>query len=188
MSSRILIAYGTRYGATASTADAIATVLRGAGHPVTVVDTRREKVNDLASFDAVILGTGMQIGRWTRSVMRFARRHRAALAETRLAIFVSSGGQGMPENEAPDKRAELERSCLHEKVEKLGLSPMATAIFGGVWDFDHFPWWAHMAKGEIEKQIAAAELTALRPGFYDTRDWERIRAWARELAQDLGAG
>jgi hypothetical protein len=34
-----------------------------------------------------------------------------------------------------------------------------------------------------KQNIEAAGFKETRPGFYDTRDWNAIRSWAKELAQ-----
>jgi len=63
--TRSLIVYGTRYGATASTSEEIAEVLRKEGFDVRVVNAKEEKVGDIAEYDLIIVGSGIQINRWT---------------------------------------------------------------------------------------------------------------------------
>jgi menaquinone-dependent protoporphyrinogen oxidase len=56
---RTLIVYGTRYGATASTADEIAKVLGEEGFDVKVVNAKEEKVKDISPCDLIVVGSGM---------------------------------------------------------------------------------------------------------------------------------
>ncbi|MFW9785525.1 MAG: flavodoxin domain-containing protein, partial [Candidatus Heimdallarchaeota archaeon] len=53
---KILIAYGTRYGATAGTAKEIGRILQGEGFQLKVVDLKEEKVKNITNFDLVIIG------------------------------------------------------------------------------------------------------------------------------------
>ncbi|MHA2198767.1 MAG: flavodoxin domain-containing protein, partial [Candidatus Thorarchaeota archaeon] len=57
---RTLIAFCTRYGATASTSEEIAKVLRNEGFDVHVVNTKKEKVKDISEYDLVLVGAGLQ--------------------------------------------------------------------------------------------------------------------------------
>ena len=63
--AKALIAYGTRYGATAATAGTIAGILKDGGMEVNVVDLKNEKVKNTADYDLVVVGSGIQITRWT---------------------------------------------------------------------------------------------------------------------------
>jgi menaquinone-dependent protoporphyrinogen IX oxidase len=63
--TRALIVYGTRYGATASTSEEIAEVLRKEGFDIRVVNAKEEKVNDITEYELVIVGSGIQFNRWT---------------------------------------------------------------------------------------------------------------------------
>jgi menaquinone-dependent protoporphyrinogen IX oxidase len=56
-----LIVYGTRYGATASTSEEIANVLRQEGLEVQVVDAKKEKIKDVSKHDPVVVGSGIQM-------------------------------------------------------------------------------------------------------------------------------
>ena len=63
---KTLIAYATRYGATAGTSQEIAKVLLEEGFDVKVVNLKEEKIKDIQStYDLIIVGSGMQMGKWT---------------------------------------------------------------------------------------------------------------------------
>ena len=59
--TKALIVYGTRYGATASTSEDIAEVLRQEGLDVNVVNLKDDKVKDITNYGLVIVGSGIQI-------------------------------------------------------------------------------------------------------------------------------
>jgi menaquinone-dependent protoporphyrinogen IX oxidase len=55
-------------------------------------------------------------------------------------------------------------------------------LFGGVYNYNKTPWYAKKAM-EAERPKIAAAYKETQPGVYDTRDWNAIRSWAKELAQ-----
>lgn len=65
MNKKALIVYGTRYGATATTSQEIAATMRKEGIEVRVVNGKEEKVKYVTEYDLVIVGSGIQILRWT---------------------------------------------------------------------------------------------------------------------------
>ena len=70
---------------------------------------------------------------------------------------------------------------LEEKAAKYDLQPIALGLFGGIWDYNHAPWWAGKAMVISKPKMAEAGLKETRPGVYDTRDWNAIRNWAKGL-------
>jgi len=63
MAKKVLIVYGTRYGATEGTSEEIARVLRSEGLEVRVANAGKEKIKDISEYDLVIVGSGMQMAR-----------------------------------------------------------------------------------------------------------------------------
>src|SRR4030042_5976535 len=102
--SKALIAYGTRYGATAATAQTIAEELKKAGVDADVVDLKREKVSSRADYGLVVVGSGIQIMRWTAAAEKFLRKNRKDLSNRPLAIFVCCGS-ARPLDAKEDKQA-----------------------------------------------------------------------------------
>ncbi len=72
---KTLIVYGTRYGATEGTAKEIAKVLGEEKFDVKVVNVKEEKINDISSYELIIVGTGMQMARWIGEVEDFLKKH-----------------------------------------------------------------------------------------------------------------
>jgi len=60
-------------------------------------------------------------------------------------------------------------------------------LFGGVWDYNKMGFLARKTMGPFREKIEAAGFKEIRPGFYDTRDWDAIRSWTKELAQKVRA-
>jgi menaquinone-dependent protoporphyrinogen oxidase len=165
--TEILCAYASRHGSTREVAEAIAATLgeRGIGVGVRPADA----VEDVAGYDAVVVGGALYTGRWHRDARRFLARHARALAGKPLAVFA----MGPRTLDAPDVRAS--RGQLdHALARHPELRPFTVAIFGGVVDPSQlrFPF-NRMPAG-------------------DARDWDAIRAWAQEIAAHVptavGAG
>jgi menaquinone-dependent protoporphyrinogen IX oxidase len=190
---RALVVYGTRHGATASTAAEIARVLRATGIEVTVANAKEDKVKEVAAFDLVIVGSGIQIDKWTGEGEAFLKRFHTDLANKTMALFVSSGAQAMIEYEGKKELLGRGRTkYLEEKAAQFGLHPIAMGLFGGVWDFNRMPWWAKalpaakQLMAENRRKLEAAGYKESEPGVYDTRDWNAIRSWAEEVMRCLG--
>jgi len=184
--SKVLIVYGTRYGATETTSEEIARVMREKGLEVKVVNLKKEKVKDIAPYDLVIVGSGLQMGKWTGEPEAFLDQFRKELAGKKVAIFVSSAAQALSEFEKKTQDIETARKQnLDSKAEKYELHPVSMVTFGGVWDFNKMNFIFKRTLAGFKPKIEAAGFKEIKPGLYDTRDWESIRAWAKELAAGL---
>jgi len=182
MTKKALIAYGTRFGATAGTSAEIANVLQNEGFDVRMVNVKKEKIDDISGYDLVIVGSGVMINRWTSEPEKFLRKFQKELANKKVALFVSSGGLALLEHEGKTEEIESTRSkYLEKKAAKYNLHPVAIGLFGGVWDLNHKPWWSGKAMGAIKQKLEEAGIQEVQPGVYDTRDWDTIRAWAKGL-------
>jgi menaquinone-dependent protoporphyrinogen IX oxidase len=183
MTKKALIVYGTRFGATAGTSAEIASVLQNEGFDVSMVNVKKEKVDDISEYGLVIVGSGVMINRWTAEPEKFLRKFQKELANKKVALFVSSGGLILLEHEGKTEEIERTRSkYLEKKASKYNLQPVAIGLFGGVWDLNHKPWWSGKAMVAIKHKLEEAGIKEVQPGVYDTRDWSTIRNWAKELA------
>lgn len=183
MPKKVLIVYGTRYGATESTSEEIAGVLRGEGIDVKVVNYKKEKVKDVSPYDLVIVGSGMQMAKWTGAAENFLKKFQGELANKKTAIFVSSGAQAMHEYEKKTDEIEKARQqYLEDKAAAYNLSPVSMIIFGGVWDYNKMFFLFRKTLVSFKVTLEEAGFKEVSPGVYDTRNWDEIRAWAKEIA------
>jgi menaquinone-dependent protoporphyrinogen oxidase len=164
-SDRVLVAYGTKHGATAEIAEAIGKALRGAGLAVDV--ERASGVRSVEPYRAVVLGSAVYAGRWRGDAVRLLRR--PELMDRDVWLF-SSG----PVGEDKGDPAEVERWTKPQQVRDLeaGLGAHEHVVFGGKVDED---------AGFIRKKMARNTPPELR----DRRDWEQIEAWGRSIAAGL---
>jgi len=198
MPKKALIAYGTRFGATTNTSEEIAKVLTEADIDTTVVNLKKDKVKDISEYDLVIVGSGMMIHRWTKEPQKFLKKFKKDLADKKVALFVSSGGQAIVEHqkkvevfkfgrgtttyEGDEAIGRARQEYLEKKAAEYDLQPIALGLFGGVWDKNKKPWWAGKALDAVKPMLEEAGYSETEPGLYDTRDWDQIRDWAKGLA------
>jgi menaquinone-dependent protoporphyrinogen oxidase len=188
MAKKVLIVYGTRYGASAGTSEEIARVLQGEGLDVKIVNAKKESVKDITEYDLVIVGSGMQMGKWTGEPENFLKKFQKELANKKVAIFVSSGAQALIEYEKKtDEIVKNRKEYLEDKAAKFNLHPISMAIFGGVWDYNRMFFLFRTTLSSFKPKIEAAGFHETKPGLYDTRNWDVIRAWARDLAAKISA-
>ena len=168
MENKVLVAYGTKYGATAEIAARIGDVLREAGLAVDVQPA--SKVGSLEPYGAVVLGSAVYAGLWRKEAADFLTENEAALARLPVWFFSSGptgegdpvelmGGWSFPEGLQP----------VADRVE-----PRGTAFFGGVIE----PGKMNLAERLIVKSLKAPT--------GDFRDWEAIATWAKDIAAALG--
>jgi len=184
--TKTLIVYGTRFGAAASTSEEIAKILSQEGLEVRVVNAKKEDVKNITEYDLVIVGSGILINRWTSEPENFLKKFQKDLAQKKVALFVCCGSACQAMNSGKPETAEKAKTkYLDEKAAKYNLQPVALGLFGGVYDFNKWPWWAGKAKPMTKQQLDAAGFKETKPGIYDVRDWKLIRNWAKELAQTV---
>jgi menaquinone-dependent protoporphyrinogen oxidase len=177
-----LLVYGTRYGATADTANEITKVLQDEGFEVKVVNAKKEKIKDISPYELVIVGSGLQIGKWTGEAEDFLKKHQNELNQKKFAIFASTM-KSVPEREGKTEDLAKDRKMsIDDIVAKYSLNPIAEGFFGGILDFNKMNFLYRRTFGMIKPQLEADGFKASEPNVYDLRDMEEIRNWAKELA------
>ncbi len=167
MQHRILVAYGTKYGATAEIAERIAAVLRDHGLDVHV--TPADRAGDVSTYTAVVLGSAVYAGSWRKEAADFLSGNEPTLASRPLWLF-SSGptGEGDP--------VELMKGWEFPEAQQ----PIADRVHPQDIRFFH---------GAIDlKKLNFAEkllVKGIKAPIGDFRRWDDITAWAAEIARVL---
>ena len=159
---RVLITAASKHGSTGEIAGAIAEVLGGRG--LETVVTPPEKVDDVAAFDAAVLGSAVYAGRWMKPARELVERAADDLAARPVWLF-SSGPIGEP------PRPEEDPVDVAEIVEST--SARDHRVFAGRLERSRL--------GFGERAVVAA----LRAPDGDFRDWDEIRGWATAIADEL---
>jgi menaquinone-dependent protoporphyrinogen oxidase len=166
---RVLVTYSSKYGATAGIAERIGEGLRKSGLRVDVLSV--DRVADLAPYDAVVLGSGVYMGNWRKDAATFLTANESALASRPVWLF-SDGptGEGEP--------TDLMNGWRFPQA----LQPVADRIHARDIAFFH---------GALDaKRLSFADklvVRAVKAPLGDYRDWERIEAWAAEIAAALAS-
>ncbi|MBU4032674.1 MAG: hypothetical protein KKH41_09375 [Candidatus Thermoplasmatota archaeon] len=105
-------------------AGAIAGSLKGAGRDVDIVNLRENRKPNLDRYDAVIIGSGVRIGRWYGPAKKFLKRKE--LAQKKIALFVACGTACDAE-----KRAEAVDDYVTKTAAKFGLKIVSGQAFAG---------------------------------------------------------
>ena len=166
--TRVLVTYASKHGSTEEIARAIAHELRERN-----LDTDCVGVGDasLGAFDAVILGSAVYMGRWRSEARHFLKKHLDTLSTIPFWIF-SSGPVGEKADDEIEQNSKwLEPRRILELAESAGVR--GHIAFAG-----RLPTDPH---GFVE----TAMVRNTPEEFRDSRDWDAIRRWADEVAEQL---
>ena len=167
MDSQVLVTYATKYGGTAEIAEKIGQVLREAGLRADVLPA--ERVSDLTSYKAVVLGSAVYVGKWRKEAMKFLQVSEEALADRRVWLF-SSGptGEGDPVELMKGWRFPAALQPIADRIQ-----PHDIAVFHGVVDEEKL----NLIQRWVIKLVKAP--------LGDSRDWDAITSWATAIADML---
>jgi menaquinone-dependent protoporphyrinogen oxidase len=161
----ILVAVASKHGSTLEIGETLAVELRAMGQPTdvqTVADA-----TDLSRYDAVVLGSAVYMGRWLPDALDFVATHRDVLNARPVWLF-SSGPLGADRPVPPGDPQHLD--TIMEQTRARG-----HRIFSG-----------RLEPGDLglgERLIAKV----VHAPAGDFREWDAIRAWAREIGAALHA-
>jgi menaquinone-dependent protoporphyrinogen oxidase len=164
MAKRVLVAYASKYGATAQIAERIGEVLRGAGLDADVQPA--DRVKDLSPYAAVVLGSAVYAGSWLKAAAGFLRSNEQALAERPVWLF-SSGptGEGDPVELLKGWRFPQALQPVADRIR-----PRDVAVFHGAID---------MSRLSFPERLL---VRGIKAAVGDFRDWDAIAAWAAGIA------
>lgn len=183
--SKALIVYGTRTGTAAITAQDIAKSLQKHGFETRVVNAKKEKIKSITEYDLIVVGSGIQVGRWTGEPEDFLKKFQKELAAKKVALFVNCGSAAEKLNpDKPELSQNAKTKYLNEKAAKYNLTHAVLGFFGAIYNFNTMSW--IMRKGmEQERSKLAANYKETEPGVYDTRDTAAIQQWVEELVTKI---
>ncbi|MCX4721395.1 flavodoxin domain-containing protein [Streptomyces virginiae] len=161
---RVLVAYGTKHGATAGIAEQIGKTLREDGLDAVVLPA--DDVHDVCAYDAVVLGGSLYAGHWNSKAQHCAERNAESLRHRPVWMF-SSG----PLDRSAEEHDVPPVSAVARDMQLVGAREHMT--FGGSVTAD-------------TPGFLAKALTRQGKGG-DFRNPERIQNWAHHISAELVA-
>ena len=158
---KILVTYATRAGSTFEVAEQVAEVLRGTGATVDVKPV--PAVQEVESYDAVVVGSAIRMGQWLPEAVAFVKAHREPLSHIPTAYFLVSG---LIREDTPEMRGKV--LAFLDPVRQI-LEPASIGLFAGKIDYSKM--------NGLDRSIAEA----VSSSEGDWRNWEAIRSWAQGL-------
>lgn len=169
MNHKILVAYASKYGATAEIAEKIEGELRTSGFDVDILPANQ--VKDVSQYQSIILGVALYMGGWRKEAVQFLKTHQGSLSRQAVWIFTSGPtGEGDP---VEQMQGRLMPENLKAVMDVIG--PEEITVFGGKVDdakMNGFEKW-------IMKKVKAPS--------GDFRDWQAISNWTTKVSSSLRA-
>jgi menaquinone-dependent protoporphyrinogen oxidase len=171
--TKLLIAYHSHDGQTTKIAGHLALRLRERGLDVDEFAARHAPSPE--GYDVVVVGDSIRLGRHSRQLTRYLRRHRDALGHVPVALFqVSMTSAGHDAEHV----AESDR-LLRQLVERTGLQPSRTAAFAGALRYSEYGWVTQRVMRSIARREGnATDMTR----DHEYTDWSAVDAFAVEVA------
>ena len=158
---KVLVAYASCCGSTAEVGQAIADQLCRRGASVAMCSV--EDVQDVAVYDAVVVGSAIRMGKWLPAAVQFVDRNRALLQSKQTAFFTVH--MLNVDDSAASRQA---RAAYMEPVHTL-LMPQHEAFFAGKMDMGKLSFTDRM----IAKLVKSKD--------EDKRSWPAIHAWGDQI-------
>jgi menaquinone-dependent protoporphyrinogen oxidase len=163
MEKRVLVTYASKYGSTGGVADAIGKELcsREVAADVLLI----KNVRNISSYQAVVIGSAIYMGKWMSEAVDFIKENRDVLRQVPVAYFLVCMNLAQPTEK---KRAEV--LSYTDPILKAvpEIKPVGIGTFAGALDYNKLSW--------IYTKILKSKETPEG----DFRDWGAIRAWARD--------
>jgi menaquinone-dependent protoporphyrinogen oxidase len=167
MEIKVLVAYASKQGATGEIAEKIGEVIRDRGLAVDVCPAN--KVQELGSYGAVVLGSAVYYGRWQKDAVKFLSRNEKILTDLPVWFF-SSGPVG--EGDPVELLDGWEFPALQQDIADR-IQPRGTTVFHGVLRDDKLNFFEKWVMNNFDSPEG------------DFREWDAITALAEAIAAEV---
>lgn len=164
MHTKILVAYATRMESTSEVAEVIGMILHEQDVNADVLSI--DEVEEVASYDAVIIGSAIRGEAWLPEAVKFIEQHRHALSKVPVAYFTvcMTMREDTPENR---RKAEAYHKPVLTAVPEV--QPIDVGLFGGMLETTEFP------------RLMRWVISTLNLPSGDYRNWDAIRRWTEAV-------
>jgi menaquinone-dependent protoporphyrinogen oxidase len=163
MEKRVLVTYASKYGSTGGVADAIGKELCSKG--VTADVALIKNARDIGSYQGVVIGSAIYMGKWMSEAADFVKENRDILRRVPVAYFLVCLTLSQPTEKNRAEVLSYMNPILKDVPE---IKPVGIGTFAGAFYYSNLSW---LTK-KIMKSKEAPE--------GDFRDWNAIRTWARD--------
>lgn len=177
---RIAVLYDTTEGQTAKIADKMAATVKNAGHNVTVAEVQNFP-NDfqLDTFDGVVLGASIHVGKLSPAVVEFVKQSRILLETVPSAFFsVSLSAAGKTERQQQDAQR-----CLAEFLKETAWTPQMTTTVAGALLYRDYGFFKRLMMKWIAKREGGDTDTSRN---YEYTDWTKVDEFVQEFLRNFG--
>jgi menaquinone-dependent protoporphyrinogen oxidase len=163
MEKKVLVTYASKYGSTGGVADAVGKELcsKGVAADVALI----KNVVNLSSYQGVVIGSAIYMGKWMPEAEDFVKKNRDILRQVPVAYFLVCMTLSQPTEEKQAKVLSYMDPILKAAPE---IKPVGIGTFAGALDYNNLSW--------IYKTVMKSKGSPEG----DFRDWNTIRTWARE--------
>lgn len=163
MKKIVLITYASKYGSSGGVADAIGKELCSKGMAADVVLIKNAR--NVSSYQGVVIGSAIYMGKWMSEAVDFVKQNKDSLRQVPVAYFLVCMTLSQPTEK---KQAEV-LSYMDPVLKAVPeIKPVGLGTFAGALDYSNLSW--------LYKKILKSKGTPEG----DFRDWNAIRAWARD--------
>lgn len=169
---KILVAYASKFGTTTQVAECIAQTLQQQHHQVDVIQVAQ--VDNIADYDAVIIGAAIHYDHWMADAQAFVKTHQATLSTKPVACFFTCLALSK-QTEKDQQQADTYR----KKIANLNphINPISIGGFAGAVKYQSMPF--------LFRLVARAILSIMGVREGDYRDWELIGNWTVDLEASI---
>ncbi len=173
--SAILIGFASHHGQTRKVAVRLGDQLRALGHDVDLANLADglAETPSPESYDVVVLGSRIEIGRHSPALGAYVRDHRAALGEIPTALF-SVCMAAASTDKGPDPDGYIAKTC-----NELGWQPALRIAIAGALKYRDYGVITRFVMKLISRRAGRPTDTSRN---YEFTDWEIVRRFAENIA------
>ncbi|MFX0133166.1 MAG: flavodoxin domain-containing protein [Candidatus Hodarchaeota archaeon] len=179
---KVLIAYGSRYGSTAEISQEISKIFKESDIKTLVLDLKKTKEKlwpMIDEFDAILVGSGIKIGRWMKEPQKFLKKNKDKIKTKRkiLGLFVSC-------STVLDDPVKAKKEYLEKIIDDLDIKADLFDAFGPLFDFSETSNLGSLTKKILKSILSKSENIEFDPNTRnDLRDWSQIRSFVEKLVE-----